>query len=58
MSDENPEPHPYRALIGLAAIVVGIFAVLFIMDRLHQAARLQDCFQSGRTNCAPIQTRP
>lgn len=58
MSDEDPGPHPYRALIGLAAIVVGILAVLFIIDRLHQAAQLQDCVQSGRTNCAPIQTRP
>jgi hypothetical protein len=57
MSNEDPEPHPYRALIGLAVIVVGILAVLFIMDRLRQAAQLQDCVQSGRSNCAPIQTR-
>jgi type II secretory pathway component PulM len=56
MSDDNPEPRPRRALIGLLAIVVLIVAVLFIMNRLHQAAQIQDCFASGRTNCAPIET--
>jgi hypothetical protein len=30
--------------------------VLFIMHRLNQAAQIQDCVASGRTNCAPIET--
>jgi hypothetical protein len=56
MSDDDPGPNPRRALIGLIAIVAMIGAVLFIMHRLNQAARLQDCVASGRTNCAPIET--
>ena len=52
-----PEPNPRRALVGLLAIVALIVAVLFIMHRLNQAARIQDCVASGRTNCAPIETQ-
>ncbi|HET7883072.1 MAG TPA: hypothetical protein VFL55_19460 [Acetobacteraceae bacterium] len=57
MSDsEPPEPSPRRALIGLAALIIMVVAVLFIMHRLNQAAQIQDCVASGRTNCAPIET--
>jgi hypothetical protein len=56
MADEDPGPNPRRALIGLIAIVALIGAVLFIMHRLNQAAQIQDCVSSGRTNCAPIET--
>ncbi|HXA25202.1 MAG TPA: hypothetical protein VNW90_23200 [Acetobacteraceae bacterium] len=58
MSDDDPGPNPRRALIGLIAIVALIGAVLFIMHRLNQAAQIQDCVASGRTNCAPIETSP
>ena len=34
-----------------------IVAVLFVMHRLNQAAQIQDCVASGRTNCAPIETQ-
>jgi hypothetical protein len=57
MAEEDPGPNPRRALIGLVAIVALIGAVLLIVYRLDQAARIQDCFASGRTNCAPIETR-
>ena len=53
---EPPEPNPRRALVGLLAILALVVAVLFIMHRLNQAARIQDCVASGRTNCAPIET--
>ncbi len=53
--DRNPEPSPHRALIGLIAIVVLVVVVLFIVHRLDQAAKMQDCIASGRTNCAPIE---
>lgn len=57
MSDDRPpESNPRRALIGLVAIVLLVVAVVFIMHRLNQAAQLQDCVASGRTNCAPIET--
>jgi hypothetical protein len=52
-----PEPNPHRALAGLVAIVALIVAVIFIVHELKQAAQLQDCFASGRTNCAPIDPR-
>ena len=59
MSDEPPsDPNPYRALIGLLAIAACIAAVLFIVHQLNQAARIQDCVASGRTNCAPIEAPP
>ena len=56
MSDNDPGPNPRRALVGLIALVVLVCAVLFIMHRLNEAARIQDCVASGRTNCAPIET--
>jgi hypothetical protein len=55
---EDPGPGPHRALIGLVAFAAAIACVLFVMYQLHQAGRLQDCFASGRTNCAPIEAPP
>lgn len=58
MNENEPnESNPHRALYGLLAIVALIVAVLFIVYRLDQAAKIQDCVASGRTNCAPIETR-
>jgi hypothetical protein len=57
MADEEHDDQPgspRRALFGLLAIVVGIVAVLFIVQELRRAAQIQDCVASGRTNCAPI----
>jgi len=56
MSDDNRGSNPHRALIGLLAMVLLIVGVVFIMYRLHEASKLQDCFASGRTNCVPIET--
>jgi hypothetical protein len=56
MSDDDPGPNPRRALAGLVAIVAVIVVVLFLVHRLNQASRIQDCVASGRTNCAPIET--
>ncbi len=55
MSDNDHGPSPHRALIGLVAIVGLVVAVMFIMHRLNEAGRLQDCLASGRTNCMPIE---
>jgi hypothetical protein len=49
-------PKPTRALIGLLAVAMAILVILFVVHRLNQAARIQDCVASGRTNCAPIET--
>jgi heme/copper-type cytochrome/quinol oxidase subunit 4 len=58
MSDDDPEPTGRsRALVGLVVIVLLVVGVLFIMHRLDQAAKMQDCLASGRTNCTPIETQ-
>jgi hypothetical protein len=52
--DENGSGSPWRALIGLAVIVVVGLGMLFVMQQLRHAAAIQDCLASGRQNCAPI----
>jgi hypothetical protein len=56
MSDgDHDGPRPRGALIALLAIVALIVGTMYIMHRLHEAAQIQDCVASGRTNCAPIE---
>jgi hypothetical protein len=56
MADNDENPGSSRgALVALALIVALIVTVVFIMNRLSGAARIQDCVASGRTNCAPIE---
>jgi hypothetical protein len=51
---DDPPPSSRRTLFGLLAFLLGIAAVLFIVQQLRHAAQIQDCVASGRTNCAPI----
>jgi hypothetical protein len=37
-------------------VILLVLGGLVLTHVLRQAARLQDCVMSGRTNCAPIQT--
>jgi hypothetical protein len=54
----GPRPGPpIGALIALLVVVVVAVTFMFIMHRLTEAGRLQDCLASGRTNCAPISTQ-
>jgi hypothetical protein len=54
---QGQDPDPRRgALIGLAVVILLVLGGLVLTHVLRQAARLQDCVMSGRTNCAPIQT--
>jgi hypothetical protein len=53
--DEENRGPPRGALVALALMVALIIAVVFVMHRLGDAARIQDCVASGRTNCAPIE---
>ena len=55
--DGAEPPSRHRALAGLLMIVALIVAVIFIMHRLQQSARMQECFASGRTNCMPVETQ-
>ena len=52
--DEENRGPPRSALVALVLMVALIVAVVFVMHRMGDAARLQDCVASGRTNCAPI----
>jgi hypothetical protein len=54
MADNDQGGSPLRAVAGLVLVVVLILGVLFVMQQLRQAATIQDCVASGRTNCAPI----
>jgi hypothetical protein len=56
--EDNDEPQPVsgrRALAGLLILATAIVLVLFLIHRLQEASRIQDCVASGRTNCAPIE---
>jgi hypothetical protein len=55
MSDDGDGGSRGRTLAGLVVIVLIIVAVVFVIGRLRQSARMQDCLASGRTNCAPIE---
>jgi len=43
------------ALIGLLVIAVLVVIGYFLMTTLRQNASVEDCFMSGRHNCAPIE---
>jgi hypothetical protein len=47
--------HPF-GLFPVIVLVVLVAAGLFIMFELRDASRIQDCVQSGRRNCAPVDT--
>jgi hypothetical protein len=53
--DRDPRWMALLRLVLVAALVVG---ALFIVRELRGVSQLQDCLMSGRTNCAPIDTKP
>ena len=58
--DEPDEPRTapfgWVSLLIIVALVVGTW---FLIQKLSADAKMQDCVQSGRRNCAPIDdTRP
>jgi hypothetical protein len=58
MPDEPDNSGSHRAAI-LGAIAVAVLVVVgwLLARELSESSRLQDCVMSGRTNCAPIDTR-
>jgi hypothetical protein len=49
-------PFGWVSLVIIVALVVGTW---FLIQKLSEDTKMQDCIQSGRRNCAPIQdTRP
>ncbi|MBS0643811.1 MAG: hypothetical protein JSS43_28455 [Proteobacteria bacterium] len=55
--DGPPPGSPWRALVGLIVLVLAALGVWYMVQQLQKSATLQDCFASGRTNCAPINAR-
>ncbi|HYZ64356.1 MAG TPA: hypothetical protein VE650_18040 [Acetobacteraceae bacterium] len=56
--DDGNDPGPRRQLIAaVLALAFLVAAGLWLTGVLRGTATIQDCVQSGRTNCAPIQTR-
>jgi hypothetical protein len=53
--EDDDQASPRGALIALVVVVVLIAGGLWVTHVLHNAAAIQDCASSGRTNCAPVQ---
>jgi hypothetical protein len=51
--DDPPSPFGWFPVVMLILLIGG---GLFIMFQIHHDDALQDCVQSGRKNCAPIDT--
>jgi len=54
--DHEESGRPIGALVGLVVIALLVLAGLWLSNRLHSSASMQDCLASGRTNCAPVET--
>ncbi len=57
MPKRDPEEERRRIRTNVAALILAAVLVLvgwFLVDKLGQSARMQDCLMSGRSNCAPI----
>jgi hypothetical protein len=58
LEPDNPQSRDPRraALLGLLLVLLLVGGGLYLAHVLHNAAQLQDCVMSGRTNCAPIES--
>ena len=54
MAENDDQGGPDRALIALLVFIAIAIGGWFLVKRLSDAKRLQDCIQSGRRNCLPI----
>ena len=54
--DDQQNQNPRGPLFALAAMVVIFVLGLLVFKTLYTSRRLEDCFLSGRTNCAPIES--
>jgi hypothetical protein len=55
--DEDEDDRVTRSLAGLAAVLFLALIAIYLIMHLRAVGELQDCVMSGRTNCAPIDTR-
>jgi hypothetical protein len=52
-ADPRTKPFGWVGLLVIAVLVVGGW---FLITTLSDDGKMQDCIQSGRRNCAPIDT--
>jgi hypothetical protein len=52
LEEGKTAPFGWVSLIIIASLIVGTW---FLIQRLTADAKMQDCVQSGRRNCAPIE---
>jgi hypothetical protein len=53
--DADPRTKPF-GWVGLVVIAVLVVGGWFLITTLSDDTKMQDCIQSGRRNCAPIDT--
>ncbi|HEX5326178.1 MAG TPA: hypothetical protein VFW75_05885 [Acetobacteraceae bacterium] len=53
--DDDPPPSRRGALVAFAVIAIAVLAMIYVVQRLHQASAIQDCVMAGRTNCVRIE---
>jgi hypothetical protein len=51
--EDRPSPFGWFPIVVLIVLVIGGLLVMF---ELRDISNVQDCVQSGRKNCAPIDT--
>jgi hypothetical protein len=52
------EPHSQRVFVNLIAAIVCLVILIvgyWLINKLWESKKLQDCVFSGRRNCAPIE---
>jgi hypothetical protein len=52
LDEGRTAPFGWVSLVVIAVLIVGTW---FLVQQLSADAKLQDCVQSGRRNCAPIE---
>jgi hypothetical protein len=58
---ESPDDYRHRMtmnLLGFLVTIVLIVAGLWLVDKIAEFRKAQDCYLSGRRNCAPIELPP
>jgi hypothetical protein len=56
-SRDEQEGRVTASLAGLAFVLVLVVVGLLLVRVLKKQSELEDCLMSGRTNCAPIESR-
>jgi hypothetical protein len=58
MADDDGQKGGQRGPLVALGVVVFLFVIgWFLASELYSSGKVGDCLLSGRTNCAPIETR-